>query len=416
MKPIVIAIALFSANALFNDIQAQDKWSEISIGSSQVFQSIQFVTSEVGYLVPKDGLLYKSIDGGSTWDEVASLNCKGSNIYYNQVYFLNEDVGYVTTGTNSSSYQLYKTNDGAITWQNISPGTNIGRGLQVEFLDENIGYAIAENISETRFWRTKNGGSSWQEFRTDLMTTSGTPIVPKLRVEKEGVVYLFCGDGSFQYKGRLVVSNDDGVTWSFTDLPDINTLITDFQQLSNDAWYASTYRGDIYKSSDAGGSWQLYWNVQEAIKEIHFLTEQKAFVMLDKRVIYTNDAGVNWHTLVQTSGYMQDMSFYVDAIGYAVDSESNLYKSFGGLGLKNNLSETLSVYPNPVIDVLTISGLPNEQLEIHLTDLLGKEVYAGSSYAKDIVQFNTLGFKSGMYILSIRGGNSTVTNHRIVIQ
>lgn len=76
----------------------------------------------------------------------------------------------------------------------------------------------------------------------------------------------------------------------------------------------------------------------------------------------------------------------------------------GTLSIENNELNKLRVYPNPVSDRLSISGIGNKVSDIRIKDLLGKSVYSDINFHSEYI--DTSNFLNGIYILSIKDGSS----------
>lgn len=83
---------------------------------SDHINSIQFITSKIGYYVDdtqlnyhqyRKGNIYKTIDSGKTWNKINE-----SDVYVNHVFFINE-----TTGIAYTDNVLQITHDGGKTWE-----------------------------------------------------------------------------------------------------------------------------------------------------------------------------------------------------------------------------------------------------------------------------------------------------------
>jgi photosystem II stability/assembly factor-like uncharacterized protein len=74
--------------------------------------SLLFSTSEVGWALGRD--IYQSTDGGQTWDKVASVNWNG------QFDFVNEQLGWAVARADGQ-IALVKTEDGGSRWEELKP-------------------------------------------------------------------------------------------------------------------------------------------------------------------------------------------------------------------------------------------------------------------------------------------------------
>ncbi len=91
---------------------------------------------------------------------MTSIVSNGNNQRFDDVFFLNNDLGWALNGSNAA---VYKTTDGGDTWINqlseltpILPGNYYFRNI--EFLNENIGFVGTLNGV---FLKTVDGGTNW---------------------------------------------------------------------------------------------------------------------------------------------------------------------------------------------------------------------------------------------------------------
>ncbi|MEO6167502.1 MAG: lamin tail domain-containing protein [Chitinophagales bacterium] len=76
-----------------------------------------------------------------------------------------------------------------------------------------------------------------------------------------------------------------------------------------------------------------------------------------------------------------------------------------GLSIVTPVNPSVSVYPNPVMDVLHIES-PNLINEIHLENILGREVMQLFSTGREQIALNLKEIPAGIYFLKIYSGNS----------
>jgi hypothetical protein len=88
------------------------------------------------------------------------------------------------------------------------------------------------------------------------------------------------------------------------------------------------------------------------------------------------------------------------------------YIYVGGVGMNEQSAATLSVFPNPVKDVLNIQGSANIQ-EVKITNMVGQVVYSAPSDASTLT-ISTSGLRSGIYNLQIKMADGFI-NKKIVV-
>ncbi|HET8574367.1 MAG TPA: YCF48-related protein [Edaphocola sp.] len=135
-------------NALFKTTDQGEHWSVIHRDTG--FNNQQFVYSGVsqiyfsnihtGYATGLSGYFLKTTDGGQTWQKIL-LDDENSRI--NQVDFVQQDTGYAAIYPD-----LYQTTDGGQHWQKLSipDGTDAGC---VQFINRNIGYISGHKLCKT---------------------------------------------------------------------------------------------------------------------------------------------------------------------------------------------------------------------------------------------------------------------------
>lgn len=101
---------------------------------------------------------------------------------------------------------------------------------------------------------------------------------------------------------------------------------------------------------------------------------------------------------------------------YIADGTNNRIRMTGnlftGLDEINNISFEMSVYPNPVSDLLTIETKSEKMHETAIVDMLGRQVY-DKSYNK---QVDIAGLPSGIYILSVIAENGAISRQKFIKQ
>lgn len=112
------------------------------------------------------GKLYKTFDGGETWDSVEVSVPKNYRAY--EMFFTNKNSGFIVTlngtgGTMITEFPVVMTSDGGTTWTS-SEYLKEGGLMCLYFVNKNVGWvAGAENI-----YKTFDGGINWMlEYSTE---------------------------------------------------------------------------------------------------------------------------------------------------------------------------------------------------------------------------------------------------------
>lgn len=160
--------AVFSAtdNAwIFKTVDNGDTWDQINYLTTEIggagVTDMQFISSELGYLVFEWGIAYKSVDGGSNF--VETYQDYDYNLY--SMHFINTDTGFMV-GEYKQSFLIdscgfiAKTTNGGNDWIKSSLP---GHFKDVTFINSDTGYIAAEDYIYESF----DGGNSWQISELD---------------------------------------------------------------------------------------------------------------------------------------------------------------------------------------------------------------------------------------------------------
>ena len=142
-------------------------------------------------------------------------------------FFRNSQDGYclrvADAAAGSRFFQLEKTEDGGKNWELWNPdpfGGTLGGGVDLEFLDENLGFFViwGASGSDARLYRTEDGGKSLAEV--ELPALAEGYDFPELPVQEGDALELTVGKGvesdGPEDVARLT-SEDLGKTWTLAE-------------------------------------------------------------------------------------------------------------------------------------------------------------------------------------------------------
>jgi photosystem II stability/assembly factor-like uncharacterized protein len=157
-----------------------------------------------------NGRIYRSTDGGKTWSSTGNVSGSG-RVSRIQHHPADPNVVYAVSESNG----LFRSTNGGNTWVPV-PGVSGMKGYDVEFKpgDPKVIY-----FSGTRFFRSTDGGASFQEIG-GFSTTSTAYKMIAVTPANPNVVYVLESDD--EVFGGFYRSNDSG--GSFTKLIDGATI------------------------------------------------------------------------------------------------------------------------------------------------------------------------------------------------
>ncbi len=335
-------------------------WLVLQIDPSFIYSHF-WIFDQNYILVTGGGSLYRTSDGGHTWNNIFNEFTGLSGIC-----FIN-NTGYMS-GAGFFNPAFLKTTNRGDNWINIPLDTNLDLG-DVDFINENSGYAVGNRI----ILKTTNGGETLQQSIFSYY-------------------YLFSVDAI-----------DSNIAFAAGYITNSNNCL-------------------ILKTENSGKTWFVnYINSSTNLNVIKFINPVLGFAAGGKGIILkTADGGISWkeQVLVDTSEFY-DIFFLNENTGWAVGQiypGGLLYKTTNAgesWVLENTLTEKptefslLQNYPNPFNPTTKIKyklGNPSE-VELKVYDIQGKEIktLVKGTFETGVyeVEFDGSSLSSGVYFYKI---------------
>jgi len=368
----------------------------------------------------------RTSNGGTSWT-AGVIDVGDTALTINNISPISATTAWVsavhpTLGTGSV---IFKTSDGGLTWNQQNPlgYTSPTSFLNfVHFFDANIGFAEGDPISgEFEIWRTTDGGDSWT-------LVPGANIANPLSGE-----YCYNGGniviGSTAWlpgnKGRILKTTDAGLTWTAHQAP-----LTDFSSTTQSGLlsFSNATIGCLlktvgttvtfYTTNDGGVTWSAGIPFTGTRKILNYIPGTTTIVATSQATgsIGTSvsvDNGSTWIN-VESDEQRGASAFLNATTGWCAGFNTNIvtdgiFKLTGPLG--NAAFENTSkfiVYPNPANNIITIASSGIETYKLSVTDLSGKVLIEKSL---DGIQ-NTLDVSSlsnGVYFFTLNSGDKVET-------
>jgi photosystem II stability/assembly factor-like uncharacterized protein len=166
--------------------------------------ALWFTDTKNGLMARMDGEVYRTNDGGTTWDLIWEVKKKITDIYFanSQDGWLAGEGGFVA-----------RTNDSGKTWTPASTQTNADL-TSIFFLTKQLGWVAG---SESTILYTRDGGLTWQ--RSSVAGLSGSPPLASISFTDHLHGWAVGGnsdpmEASLFAPSNVVLSTDDGgQTW-----------------------------------------------------------------------------------------------------------------------------------------------------------------------------------------------------------
>jgi photosystem II stability/assembly factor-like uncharacterized protein len=137
-----------SVQVVYKSTDAGENWRSVLFGNSDTsFNSMSFVSDSVGFVSTLGYTLFKTSDGGNTWQMLQTPEI------FTSLFFLSTHEGWA----GSVVGEVYRTTDGGGSWQ--SQSSPFGSGVNaVNFSDAEHGWVVGSSGS---ILATTNGGTSF---------------------------------------------------------------------------------------------------------------------------------------------------------------------------------------------------------------------------------------------------------------
>jgi photosystem II stability/assembly factor-like uncharacterized protein len=239
-------------------------WQKINGLPSRSLNSLDFINTATGWLVTDTGQIYKSTDSGSTWSLQFFLPRSG----FADCKFIDDQTGFVSGGTRNGPVTqfndgiIYKTVNGGTNWSvSASYLISIIGISSLNFPDNHNGWAIGDNEN---LIKTTNAGQAWSSpisFRT---------IADSTFLHGKDSVYAFItglffrdtliGYGYGRY-GYIVRTRDGGLSW--TSVTRVTPWLEGMDFADNARGVIVGEHGVVLVSGDTGATWRMLYPRQQ---------------------------------------------------------------------------------------------------------------------------------------------------------
>ncbi|MBT8288216.1 MAG: hypothetical protein KJO00_09365 [Bacteroidia bacterium] len=213
----------------------------------------------------EDRGVYKSTDGGATWNKILyvdkqtgcadmAMDPNDPNTLYASMWEFRRTGWSFNSGGDKSA--LYKSTDGGKTWNKIHngfPSGKLGRlAIAVAPSDSNILYTVIEAEEDTKkgLYRSNDAGNSWEQLNNDFGITVRPFYFSRIVVDPRNPDVVVKGGLSGS------ISRDGGKT--FKNLGNMHSDIHDivFDIKDSDRMYCGT-DGGVYRSWNGGTTMEI---------------------------------------------------------------------------------------------------------------------------------------------------------------
>jgi photosystem II stability/assembly factor-like uncharacterized protein len=227
--------------------------------------------------------IFKSTDGGTTWKKILYINSStmagdlvmdpnNPRILYAAMWSMKRNGYRMDSGGPDS--KLYKSTDGGETWENLSDKPGMPKGINgiigvtVSPVNSNRIWSIIENTEAPGIYRSDDAGSTWTRVNQDRALLQRAWYYCRIYADSQNEDKVFVMNVSYG------VSKDGGKTFELKDAPhgDHHDLWID---PTNNKRMAIADDGGAQISNDGGENWTTYHNQPTA--QFYRVTTDNAF-------------------------------------------------------------------------------------------------------------------------------------------
>lgn len=271
---ILLSTALFSGCSFF--------------GSSTSDQSDSATTAS------KTGDIWKSADGGKTWNAMLDSKLDISKVEVLSIAINSKDSDNVFIGLKGQG--ILESMDGGESWAYLKLQAEKIYGLALDPQNPNTIYASGVWQKRGKIWKSTNKGENWEEIYT---SPAEGPLVIALVVDEKNPqnVYISTSDS------QVLKSTDGGKTWKKIFQPKEVIVRIAIAKNNPALIYSLSENGNLFKSQNSGVSFEnISKKIQDSLKlnnrygEID--TDQNGAIYLGGNgLIRSKDEGAKWEEL-----------------------------------------------------------------------------------------------------------------------
>ncbi|MDN5213165.1 YCF48-related protein [Fulvivirgaceae bacterium BMA12] len=288
------------------NIIAQNGLRSIDRIPTDRFYDIHFPAASAGFMINRHEI-FATTDGNETWTRQLALESKNefsNNPTFNAIHFASTQVGYAV----GDFEKIFKTNDGGTTWEEISwsavssPYVSL---TDVAFLNENVGYItgyrtpdIANNFAFSPFiMRTEDGGANWNRQPIPITLLSDHRKI-SLHLTRGSV---FTGFSRSQFAPDFIY-RWEAMTDQWAEIPlpagfKVKKMFWTSPETGFIIGEDDQRRDVLYRSVDSGANWtRVLFDQQFVFRDIAFNSPDHGVITGEWGLLATADGGQTWET------------------------------------------------------------------------------------------------------------------------
>jgi len=435
-------ITLITSLILLIPASGQGQWERVDLGIDSTFfpglydggwlkpyrfSDVQFINRNIGFLVgdiPTNhggfGILYKTEDGGKTWNIIYQ-----DGPVFTSIHFVNESIGF-----NLHHGTLKITQDGGNSWTEDNT-IYFYYETGMLFLNDSTGWVWAGSS----IFKTINGCSDWYEIDRNvfggsylrsqinslfLIDDSTSWAVGIYEHEIERLPNHFIDKGLIT---KYTLNDGWKVLPLVTDLPLNKVFFVD----RDNGWISGGYSSSddinpiFLRTVDGGENWTKNTEMNYLINDFYFENKDHGWAVGEANkergvILETFNGGLDWDVVVDSLPGKLNALHFKDGVGWAVGDSGLIMKydpTAAGIKEENKTNSgnepIFQNYPNPFQSTTIISYqlTSASNVELSVYDISGRKVatLVNERQLPDRyeVEWNAEGMEAGIYFCELKG-------------
>jgi photosystem II stability/assembly factor-like uncharacterized protein len=292
----------------FNILRTTDggaKWLRQRLNKFDSLNSVHFSDSKNGWAVGSEGNVFRSSNGGETWQLQSS-----SRPSLRSVHFTDAENGWIV-GTKET---ILRTANSGTTWQQQKADLNISTTRDfndVHFVNNKTGWVVG---SEGTILRTSDSGQVWLPHQSANLAG----------IDFNGVHFVSSGSGwVVGNDGSIFSTSDGGTIWNLRDR--FLGSLSDIYFTSEKNGWATGYGGPILHTTDSGVKWQTEQTGIGSLNAVHFPDSENGWAVGNLgSILHPDKPGEQWRLQTSGSQILQDVHFPDSQSGWAVGANGTI--------------------------------------------------------------------------------------------
>lgn len=261
-----------------------------SLSTELDLRDVHFINKDIGYVgaggIFTRGILFKTEDGGETWDTLNTYDRGINSLSYQNGIFSASACGQRLYS--SSDFNVWQTNVSYDGWWNWHKHARLVDNQILLIGGENLGRGFLHH------WAPNKGSI--------LLRDTFSNELRDIAVNSNRTIHVVG-------YGLIMKSTDDGNSWITSQITGDFFRGVDFP--SDQVGYVVGEYGSVYKTTNGGDKWSLcrggnavFADQSKLLRDVAFLDEHTGFLVgIGNTVHRTTDGGKTWQRIQNLDGY-----------------------------------------------------------------------------------------------------------------